>query len=252
MGEFKSNLLGPGTKFQVTENSKDTVIGPYSTGFISCIRGVDSENPCVIFYDVIINRRGKSGKDRLETSTIMSPIYEYDGKIYKEMLPEEDLAGYVHIEEINENNFIEKMSNIDFLAWSNAYSSYIYKLSGRSKYINLWPEDNTNIIKEMYNARGPYQEDPIGFSDYFGKLDKRIEFIKEIRLLEAKLVKTRIDYAKKVATIEQQALKHIQQSGGDKAIIPKTIIKPAEKKIKAKIRTLDNISNIYEKAMSNR
>jgi hypothetical protein len=94
-----STIKNPGQEFIIGEEIKDTMYLPNSMLMSSFILGVDEENPNIGFHQVVMFRRGKSGKPSLKVGTLLSPIYHIEGIPFDELYPgTEDRKYFVMLE----------------------------------------------------------------------------------------------------------------------------------------------------------
>ena len=94
---FLSNIVRPGIMFQVIKPTKDSIFGIGTTGFIGYVKGQDQDFPNVVFYEVIRTRRGKSGKARLESGEISTPIFFPKYKDLETVFPKIDRKHFIFI-----------------------------------------------------------------------------------------------------------------------------------------------------------
>lgn len=94
-----STIKNPGQEFIIGEEIKDTMYLPNSMLMSSFVLGVDEENPNIGFHQVIMFRRGKSGKPALKVGTLLSPIYHINDVPFEELYPGvEDRKYFVMLE----------------------------------------------------------------------------------------------------------------------------------------------------------
>lgn len=135
-----NSILRPGTKFVVTPDSVDNCYGPGTTGFISFVKGRDNKFPNVVYYEVVIVRRGKTGKQRIEIGEISTPVFNIDQfPDAKVEMPEEKRKFYVNIEK-SDDACVTEMMPINFLGWVASQCQYLTKLNSRVKQPEVWPK----------------------------------------------------------------------------------------------------------------
>ena len=219
-----SQIFNTGTKFIVTEDTKDSTFGPGTVGFISYVKGHDQDYTNVVYLNAIIIKRGKTGKRRIANSELSTPIFDFKDDNLAKVMPEEKRRYYVHIEPMSSyESTVQNMSDIDFLGWSYALVRYIQKLSTRAKHIAVWPADSTHFLNQILNISENYMEnmDPSLTNSLF-----RDQFIRKIRVLESTLVKSALLYMCKVSELENRAIMDLCQEGlniGDNDVMQKTM-----------------------------
>lgn len=216
MKALKSNILSPGTKFVVTDNTVDGTFGPGTTGFISYVKGIDQDYPNVIYLDVSVIKRGKTGKDRLDSSEISTPIFLIDDDEIKQFMPDEKRKYYVYINPIEVTIDLMSFCDLDFLAWAMSYARYISKLSSKVKNFPTWPSDPNNILNTMLHMGEYFTDDAVFMMNTYASESSRHNFIKNIRSVESMLVRNSVNYMSKTATLEFGAVKYIYQHTLDK------------------------------------
>jgi hypothetical protein len=219
-----SQIFNTGTKFIVTDDTKDGTFGPGTIGFTSYVKGHDQDYTNVVYLNAIIIKRGKTGKRRIANSEISTPIFDFKDNNLSKVMPEEKRRYYVHIEPmLPYESVVQNMSDIDFLGWSYAQARYIQKLSTRAKHIAVWPTDSAHFLNQILNISENYTEnmDPSLTNALF-----RDQFVKKIRVLESTLVKSALLYMCKVSELENRAITDLCQEGlniGDNDIMQRTV-----------------------------
>lgn len=208
---LNSQMLNVGTKFVVTEESTDSIYGPGTTGFVSFVKGRDRDYPNVVFLQVVITKRGKTGKDRLDTAEISTPIFDINSEEVKKILPEEKRRYYVHIKVFPVNNYTINMATLDFVAWASAYTQYIYKLGLRAEPLQVWPKDSKNILNEMLVINDTYNENHELIEEKFSSEDFRRDLVMKIRKKESALIQCAKIYTNKITAIELRAITDLSQ-----------------------------------------
>lgn len=223
---IKSQVFATGTKFTVTDETKDSTFGPGTTGFITYVKGRDQDFGNVIYYRAAIIKRGKTGKERLEMSDISTPVFDLEDENIHHILPDEKRRYYVHIRPLIHPENVMDMEDMDFLAYAFAYSRWVRKLNTRAKHVNAWPNDPASILNSFVRMDEYYSEDGTFAKHEYSNPERRDMFIKTIRIMESTLVKCALSYMEKVAEIESQAVRQILSCDhkiGDKAALMKTL-----------------------------
>ena len=212
---LKNNILKPGTKFIVTPNSIDNCYGPGTTGFISFVKGRDNKFPNVVYYDVTIVRRGKTGKERVETGELSAPIFDLkefpDTKIE---MPEPKRKFYVEIEK-QDAACVTAMTAIDFLGWAVSQCQFLNKLNSRVNQPVVWPKDPhhpANRVRTIVPSH--FDEHPNKIKEEFTEKETRFDIVFKLRKLESLLIKCCLFYVVQTASVEQAAIQQmIKQTG---------------------------------------
>lgn len=219
---FFSNMLATGAKFIVDDKTNDTAFGPGTTGFISYVKGTDSDYENVFFAVCSIIRRGKTGKTRMDKGELSMPIFDVESIIEKEkivdnpviienirqIMPNEKRKYYVHIESLSNNRNILEMSQEDYLGWLLAYSMYLKKLSTKAKYLRVWLKDN-NIVDAATNIPIYWGEDQKNCIEVFCPEEQRLKMITELRRFELTYRQSALSYLKRISEIEKSAVNFI-------------------------------------------
>jgi hypothetical protein len=204
-----SQIFATGTKFVVTEETTDGTFGPGTTGFISYVKGRDQDFGNVFYYRAVVIKRGKTGKERLDIADISTPVFELDKDVIGKIMPDEKRRYYVHLKPKSMPRNVLDMPPMDFLGYSLAYSRWIRKLTTRSKHVNAWPNNTDDILNTYVRMDDYFEEDSEYALDRFCREDRRVEFVRKIRIMESTLVKCSLSYMHIVAGIETWALNEL-------------------------------------------
>ncbi len=220
---LNSQIFTTGTKFIVTENTKDSTFGPGTTGFMSYVKGHDQDYPNVVYLQTVILKRGKNGKKRLDKSELSTPVFDINDENMAKVMPEEKRRYYVHIEPVIPfEKDVMNMINMDFIGWAHCQAIYINKLSRRSNLMNSWPEDSDHYLNKILNINEYFTED---IANEYSEYEFRRKFIHIIRKLESTLVKSALIYMMKLSEIEKRAIYELCAEGlniGNPDIMKKT------------------------------
>jgi hypothetical protein len=217
-----SKIFNTGTKFIVTDETKDSTFGPGTTGFIAYVKGHDQDYSNVIYLNTVILKRGKTGKRRIDNSELSTPIFDFKDDNLTKVMPDEKRRYYVHIEPVLPcEGTIQDMSNMDFLGWAHAQAMYIHKLSTKAKHIMSWPRDIDHFLNRVLSINEYYGED---LNDELTNNAFREKFTKSIRILESTLVKGSLQYMIKVSDIERRAITDLCEKGlGDPHVMEESL-----------------------------
>lgn len=219
-----SQIFNTGTKFIVTDDTKDSTFGPGTVGFVSYVKGHDQDYSNVVYINAAVIRRGKTGKKRIDFSEMSTPIFDFKDENLTKVMPEEKRRYYVHIEPVLPyEDRIQKMSDIDFLGWAHSQARYVQKLSTRAKHVAVWPSDSGSILNRILNINENFSED---MDDSLTNAVTREKFSRNIRMLESTLVKSALLYMCKVSELEKRAIADLCQEGlniGNPATMEQTL-----------------------------
>ena len=201
-----SKLLEPGAMFKITDAVKDTAFQSGSLGFVSYIVGVDDSYQDLAKISVVIIRKGKGGKDRIQNSTIYSPIFYVDHKGFNKLLPEEgSKKGYVQIErDIPIATDVMVVNPMVFIGYGVALSKQIRYMSSRCKH-KKWPEAKSHPINVMRHLPDYFEEDTAILIEKYSTNKFRSDFIVEIRRMASSLVRVQIELDRDRADTEINA-----------------------------------------------
>ena len=214
---FLNNIVRPGTMFKVVKPTKDGVFGIGTTGFIGYVKGQDQDFPNVVFYKVIITRRGKGGKTRLESGEISIPIFVPKCKNLETVLPKIDRKHFVFIN-TNSNlmpKTILELDNHSFLGWASAWGCFLNKLHTMVKRIKIWPVDSTHILNIIRELPNRFIDNPTHTLENCTSQDFRTTTTMEIRLFESTLSRCAIEYLYRTTYIERNAIINLSNNAKD-------------------------------------
>lgn len=221
---LSSQIFTAGTKFIVTDATKDTTFGPGTTGFVSYVRGRDQHFSNVFYYRIVTTRRGKAGKSRIELNDISTPVFELEGENFIRMMPDEKRRYYVHIKPMSVENNVMEFSHLDFLAYGFAYARWVRKLNTRAKHMNAWPDNPNDLLNTFVHMNNYFSEDlDMAKTRYAREHNVREALINKIRIMESSLVKCSLSYMHKVANIETRAMAALASM--DPAVMDKKVSK---------------------------
>ena len=206
---LRSKVFSAGTKFIVSEDTKDTIFGPGTTGFISYINGADRDYPNVIHYRAVITKRGKAGKERLEIGDLSTPVFDLEKEKVVDSLPDQKRKAYVHIEPVNIGPSVANLDTIDFIGWAAANTLYINKLSTKSKYKQVWPGDPNHPLNVARDAHKMFSVSPDETKKLFDTKEMRDLIIVTMHITGSTLVRSVMYYIMKASEIELSAITNI-------------------------------------------
>ena len=196
------SLIRPGTLFTVTDYLKDKVYFPESIGVLSSIHPRDN---IVWSLSALIIRRGKKGISRLERLEIGFPLI----KSYNEKVIEyyESYNNIIHIEPIkNKNDVINDFTEMEFMAWSNAYVWYLDGLS-RAIMGKKWLGLSRTDMSKAFNSNLNYKTSN---TEPYYTAEEKVDLVTSIRVEETKLVRNAYYHQLNIYSGLNNTLSHTQ------------------------------------------
>jgi len=170
---LQSGILDFGTKFIISDRVKNSSYIPGSIGFVSYIKGLDGSYQNVIEINVVLIRKGKTGKERLEFSNIKIPIFTFDSNNFMKIMPTvKDRRNFVYINEesMGYTNLMQ-VSSLNFIGWASALAKKLNVMSSLCTH-SRWPSNKTNPINIMYELPICFNEDPNRSKELYGHSNK--------------------------------------------------------------------------------
>lgn len=208
--KITSCLYKPGTRIVVTPKSKNGSFPPGTTGFMSRIKTM-ANNPSVVASFAII-RKGKTGKDRLDINDMTFPLTEVEEPFFlNTVFGENRKGGPVSIKSSNSKNVdSNKLSTLEFLAWSISCVTYLKHISKSAKY-TFWPEANDHPLSQIMRAKNKYYDEPDFYLEKVESAKYRSTIVNAIREMESQLVQAGKMYMATVSTLKQQSIQFVKQ-----------------------------------------
>jgi hypothetical protein len=191
-------ILPVATQVSVLENKYGNRLRAESLGFFSHVRRLVTEKKALCESVVVITRVGKSGKERLDVATVLSPVMFVD-----------DDPGFVDFYEAAGYNkmtvtLLDKMapstpenlmgmSAISFLGWSLAKVLYMMALSRHGRI--AFPANSPKNPLYKYNDMKDHGSERLdSYKEWVSLPAKRTEIIRELRSSESGLAKGSLKY----------------------------------------------------------
>ena len=203
---FRNDLVGPAKRFVVSGDSTDTTFGPGSVGFISHIRGGDTDFPNLIYVAASVIRRGKTGKERLEIAELCIPLFDSNDDALKTFWPAENekRKSLIRIEPPHSETTVNvsSMSDIEFLGWSNSVAVFLEKLLTSSAKIKSISPENQNELSRLVGLPERFGYDPNETKTEYCSIKSRLAIVKTLRQIEPTFSRCVAIYRKKVASMQ--------------------------------------------------
>ncbi len=229
-------LPAPGTPFTVKETLKDNTFIPGTCGFISLLSGPDYTLHNIGFLKVITLRKGKKGKARLNSNSILTPLFQLpDDKYPEKLVPaKEDLKYLVGIE--TEEGRIADICNKniphdEFLGWLLSRTLFAYELSkvtypssneimkqlgiNSGRRMNSWCEKGElleRFRKEVEPLFNENKETKAIVYDRYCSPNAKLILLTQLRKIESRLVIPRLEYQRRVNEVFIAALKAMEST----------------------------------------
>jgi len=205
---LKSNILRPGEKFIITDKSTDGKFLPGSTGFISFVKGFDQQFINVAHFMVVMTKKGKTGKERIEMGDLSAPIFEVDLPDDKFTMPGPDRKFFTRIEHITNNtDNVKEMDIYDLMGWVFSRTRFLHKLHSKTQYIKVWP--NSNALATAMELPSHFSDNASRTTEYYTRPDVIDELVTVLGKTEARMAKCSIDYMHKTASLELEAIRNL-------------------------------------------
>jgi hypothetical protein len=192
---INESLLEIGTKFIVSEQIKEANPATGSMGFLSSINGTHEDFQNVAKITVMLTRKGKGGKPRIDRIEMISPIFYYyeNGDNFKKIMPPAGTNNWYGMLERIESptEDLLKMQTLDFLGWASAVVYNLRNMLGKIRH-GWWPEDAGNPLNRFARMSEMFNEDPEKFLELYQTDAVRKEVIEAIRRMEGTLFKLRL------------------------------------------------------------
>jgi hypothetical protein len=210
---LKNALFTSGTKFKVVDPSKDSTYGVGTQGFISFIEGLDSSFMNVAMSKVVIIRRGKGGKNRLDFTKMYTPVFPIDHEGFDKAMPtttggirrpyltvERDMAEVVNVMDI---------PAIDFLGWACSQARRVRFMSEQCRHFK-WPSTKKHPLNAMIRTIDYFEEDPIAYIDQFTSAEYRTQFLNSLRPMLSTMIRVDLIHNKTYAEALATAAEFLQ------------------------------------------
>jgi hypothetical protein len=205
-----SCIFTAGTGIRVTNNTKDNILSTGTKGYMSFVLGPDQDFPNVVHGEVVVIRRGKGGKERLEVTALSTPIFLVGGG-FKEHMPDPERKCFVEIETVDsEPKSVMDFKDVEFLGWATSLIRFVHKLSTQEKYTKVWPMKQEDILNQAYHAAAAWKEDPDYAKTILAQPEKRRQLLKRLRFVEASLANCNVMYTEKVLEVEYRAAEKLK------------------------------------------
>lgn len=275
---LECSIQPAGCPFTITDELKDSLLPPKTTGFISYVMGPDHNHPNIVFQQVVVTRRGKSGKPRINNNTLLCPIFKVAGIDSSVMFSKkEERKHFVNLDTVPSQtvSIIGENTPIDnnFLAWLLARSllvkeldQAIYRSDNRimqvaglnngQRQVKVWPRDNKNVLRLFVDhIEGYRNNDELDIiRDSFCLPEIKDNLLKDIKAKELLLLIPRMEYQQKVAKVLLDALDWVEAFVEKSKDVDKVKIKAAiieeRKSITQKNKVFNNIVTSRLEAIS--
>lgn len=202
----RTNILPVGSKFIVRETIKNNSVLPGTCGFFSFVNSQISY--AVSEICVVIIRRGKGGKDRVDITYPCVPVvYINNEDFIREYVRPKDINYVVDLEKVDlEYNNILDVSPIEFIGWAMSFSLLLDRLSTRYNFKSLWPTRKSYVLNYLLSL--DYNNNPTKVNYKYSDEEYRRRVVNEIRRMSSILTRpyissTNVVYGKLCQSIER-------------------------------------------------
>jgi len=185
--ELNRAIFNAGARFIAGSNTKNKKYPPGTIGFVTSI-----DNWSVIYLNLalietIVIRRGKKGKLRVEIVYLSVPIFNIGEYNDKEKHADCD---FIHIEDLPIKNLnIMEMDPLNFIGWSFANASLLFKLCRSNDLFNRWPAKDKHPMNAITKVESNFANNPSDTIHFFGGEDFRTMYINSMRKMQSTLLR---------------------------------------------------------------
>ena len=182
---FESRLLRPLHKFEV-EYSEHNLLPVGTIGYIimsqpELIDGV------IILQDVLITRKGKTGKNRLDCGNVFSPVFFSEKHNVGTNINHRNK--FAVLKDISSCKNLLSLNKLEFLEWAYVVHNYLKKIVNGIPGATLWPNLKKNPLNTIYGIVDSYINYGEDILDKYITNAFRQLFIKNVRIVKGSLVK---------------------------------------------------------------
>jgi hypothetical protein len=180
-----TNVLNAGSLFTTLDPLKSSVLPPGSIGFVAHIRQV--HRPLCYTAETVIIRKGKTGKQRLDSKNIRAPIFLtpelQENEKYIEFLSKElvTLKYYMHIKPVDMLPSILEFTELEFIAWAFAYYRHIISLMELSNPPFKFQGEQFTPLSRVSSLPSKWQNNPQEILDYYKSTTHKREVVSHLR-----------------------------------------------------------------------
>jgi len=236
MSKVVCNISNSGSMFMVNDALKDSLFSIGTTGVLTCVLGPDHNNPNIIYQEVLVTKRGKKGKKRIEAQTLLTPIYKIPRLSIEDIVPKStERKGFVDVDvdSAEVTKPLDSLNNDDFIAWLYARLKFLNRLDqliypgnhptelthaisksiglNNNKYMSVWPK--TGKLKNFFNEielRYNSGDEGLIAEEYTSPAAKLV-LLHELRRLENMLIIPRLEHQQRIYGILSDAIVFIEK-----------------------------------------
>ena len=189
MGEKVITTIKPGTVFTVTDYMKNI---EYPTGTTGVFSHIVPRGRAVWTLAVVMFKIGKKGSHTIRRVTIDTPLFKSENKEAIDYYSTNS-DNIIHIEPQTKcKNVISDFTDIEFIAWANAYVWYLYNLSKMLISASVWNGMSKPYIHRASGINMRFKRDDPSASFY--NTSEKEDFVICMRKEEMVLVKHAYKY----------------------------------------------------------
>ena len=203
-------IVCPAERFKVSPLISNNIFKPGTLGFFSHYKRCLSNAHTLAEAKVVVIRRGKSGKHRLDYNTLSFPtvFFADDTYIYNYLEKHNSHPYTVVMEPAPMQNIkLKSLGRLDFLGWALAKVMFLRNIDRNYMQYSFWPKKQTNILnifKDSISQQGSERLEE--FELMFAAPQSRLVAITAIREMESTLARAMSAYNKNVVSSMRRCL----------------------------------------------
>lgn len=221
------SYLPRASRFEVTDLIKNNIYPPGSNGyFVYTMPHNMAAGSGIVKAVVVFLRRGKSGKDRIETKQVSLPGYyeeKREGKI-EQAVGDYNKRGCLELTElVHGNKDTMALSPLDFVGWAAAKTMFMHYI--RHNYVTLdkmWPKSKEHVLNVFRNTQNIdylLSKKKDLFEHTYANPDIRIGVINALRTKEVQMFRAVEQYEAQIKANKRLCLQGILKGLGPRTVI---------------------------------
>lgn len=192
---LSSLILSPGDKFEVINPQMNNSFPPGTMGYFSYVQGRSEYGRNSLNVNVTTLRRGKGGKPRLESDTMVMPIFHEKHTVldYSLKRDSESLNYFVLQRRIPVFVNLLTAEPEDFLGWCLSYTNFLHFLSKTTDFKKIWPSGKDRLNRLLHLSSEWTEHNDVVMEKY-SNIEVRERAITSLRKMETKLYRRVLKY----------------------------------------------------------
>lgn len=198
--------LRTGTKFVVSDDVRDNVYGPGSTGFISYTRSLDDNYQNIARVVAVMTRRGKGGKPRMDTPTLFLPIFFIrKNEVFMKVMPDSSRKYFIIPKRMEEGPVsVMECDPLDFLGWSLSQSMRLRNMLENCRH-GRWPGSGGNPLNAVLRMAERFEGESDKYLSEFTAPGFRTAFITAMREFDSSMVRIKMEFELRAVKVRHNA-----------------------------------------------